>query len=171
MTFTEKIRSDYQNFFGNPMSVFAAGAAIGIINVFLFVYNDPWSTLDGILNWGGWIFGDKGLRLIIDDPLSPLQRSGSVINIGLLIGAFASALLSRQFGIRIGSKWELGKGFIGGLLMGTGAVLARGCNIGGFFSATSSFGLNGPTNAMFKSGLIAFSKPIAQRQPFTSSRR
>src|SRR5256886_12447382 len=35
------------------------------------------------------------------------------------------------------------KGAFGGLLMGVGAVLAFGCNIGGFFSATSALSLSG----------------------------
>ena len=40
-------------------------------------------------------------------------------------------------------RGELVKGGVGGLLMGVGAVLAFGCNIGGFFSATSALSLSG----------------------------
>ncbi|MEK7784480.1 MAG: YeeE/YedE thiosulfate transporter family protein, partial [Chloroflexota bacterium] len=74
---------------------------------------------------------------------SPLLRSGSVINLGLLFGAMMAALLAGQFGVRVGPRSELVKGAVGGVLLGTGAVIARGCNVGGFFSATSAFGLNG----------------------------
>ena len=41
------------------------------------------------------------------------------------------------------SKGNVVKGGAGGLLMGVGAVLAFGCNIGGFFSATSALSLSG----------------------------
>lgn len=40
---------------------------------------------------------------------------------------------------------ELLKGGVGGLLMRMGAVLAFGCNVGGFFSATSALSLSGLT--------------------------
>ena len=38
---------------------------------------------------------------------------------------------------------ELLKGALGGLLMGLGAMLSFGCNIGGFFSALSALSLSG----------------------------
>ncbi|NIP23306.1 MAG: YeeE/YedE family protein, partial [Phycisphaerae bacterium] len=122
------------------------GLAYGFINVLLFLHFQPWSTLDGVLNWGDNLFGRFGIG--IDGALSPLLRSGSVINIGLIMGAFLAALLAGQFGIRVGPGRELIKGLGGGLLMGVGAVLVRGCNIGGFFSGTSSLGLHGVTMAL-----------------------
>ena len=39
---------------------------------------------------------------------------------------------------------ELIKGLLGGALMGIGSALSFGCNIGGFFSATSALSLAGP---------------------------
>jgi hypothetical protein len=69
--------------------------------------------------------------------------SGSLLNIGVIIGGTIAALLSREFAIRVPARAELAKGSAGGLLMGVGAVLAFGCNIGGFFSATSALSLSG----------------------------
>lgn len=141
MILKNKLREDFQLIFRKQWPVWVGGAAIGIINVFLFTFYQPWSTLDGILNWGEWSLG--GLGIITADPLSPIVRTGSVINFGLLFGAFFSALLARQFAIRIGPFRELMKGLAGGILIGIGAVLARGCNIGGFFSATGALSSSG----------------------------
>ena len=77
------------------------------------------------------------------DLISPVLYSGSVLNLGLLMGAFAAALLGREFAIRVAPLGELLKGGVGGLLMGLGANLAFGCNIGGFFSAVAALSLSG----------------------------
>jgi len=61
----------------------------------------------------------------------------------VIVGGAIAALLSREFAIRVPARAELVKGSAGGLLMGIGAVLAFGCNIGGFFSATSALSLSG----------------------------
>src|SRR6266446_599312 len=71
------------------------------------------------------------------DLISPFLYSGSILNLGLLMGALAAALLSREFAIRVAPVGELFKGGVGGLLMGLGANLAFGCNIGGFFRAVA----------------------------------
>ncbi len=66
-----------------------------------------------------------------------------VLNLGLLIGGLATALLSREFAVRSAPLNDLIKGALGGLLMGCGAMLAFGCNIGGFFSALSALSASG----------------------------
>src|SRR5207245_4281503 len=102
----------------------------------------PWTASDGIRHWGDWLFHTIG---IINQPdlLSPFLYSGSVLNLGLLLGGLAAALLSREFGMRPPPVAELIKGGVGGLMMGWGAVLSFGCNIGGFFSALSALSVSG----------------------------
>lgn len=141
MSFLDKLKSDYALAFSGTWPVWIGGLLIGMLNVFLFSFEQPWSTLDGVLNWGDW--WQNTLNLSANSALHPLLRSGSVINIGLLLGAFLSALLSKQFSVRVGPASELLKGLIGGVLIGIGAVLVRGCNIGGFFSGTSAMGMHG----------------------------
>src|SRR5206468_10846489 len=77
------------------------------------------------------------------DLLPPWLYSGSLLNLGVIVGGAIAALLSREFAIHVPPRAELAKGAAGGLLMGVGAVLAFGCNIGGFFSATSALSLSG----------------------------
>ena len=141
MTVQHKLRNDFELAFGQSWPVWVGGLLIGLLNVLLFIYHQPWSTLDGALNWGDWILSKSGL--IVSEPLSPLVRSGSVINLGLLGGAMLSAMLAGQFGLRAAPLRDLIKGAIGGIMIGAGAVLVRGCNIGGFFNGTSALGLHG----------------------------
>jgi uncharacterized membrane protein YedE/YeeE len=119
-----------------------AALMVGALNVFLFAFDRPWSASDGLRNWGDWLFQSLGVIRRAD--LAPLLLySGSILNLGLLLGAFAASLLSKQFAVRIAPPAELVKGAVGGLLMGCGAILSFGCNIGGFFSAVSALSMSG----------------------------
>jgi uncharacterized membrane protein YedE/YeeE len=61
----------------------------------------------------------------------------------LIAGGLIAALLGREFAIRPAPPREMVKGALGGILMGVGAMLSFGCNIGGFFSALSALSLSG----------------------------
>jgi len=93
-------------------------------------------------NWGDWVLTGLGV-VRRADLLAPWLYSGSLLNAGVLLGGLVAALLSSEFAVRVPPRGELVKGAVGGLLMGVGAVLAFGCNIGGFFSATSALSLAG----------------------------
>jgi uncharacterized membrane protein YedE/YeeE len=135
-------REQYEAIFGRTWSVITAALAVGAINVFLFAFDRPWTASDGARNWGDWFFKSVG---VIDrsDLISPFFYSGSLLNLGVLAGAFTAALLSGEFGIRVAPLGDLLKGVIGGFLMGIGASLSFGCNVGGFFSALSALSLSG----------------------------
>ncbi len=144
-------QEQYERLFGHGWPVFTSALLVATINVFLFAYDRPWTASDGVRNWGDWLFQAAGLTTR-SDLISPLLYSGSILNLGVLLGALAAALLSREFALRVAPPAELIKGAIGGLLMGIGAVLAFGCNIGGFFSALSALSLSG---LAMMGGLIA----------------
>lgn len=136
------LRKQYEMVFGQPWPVIPAALLVGTLNVFLFAFDRPWTASDGLRNWGDWLLQILGI-VHRPDLISPLLYSGSILNLGLLLGALAAALLSREFAVRTASVGELVKGGVGGLLMGAGSVLAFGCNIGGFFSALSALSLSG----------------------------
>ena len=142
ITLSAFLREQYESVFGRPWAVLTSALVIASLNVFLFAFDRPWTASDGIRNWGDWLFQSVGI-LSQPDLLSPFLYSGSVLNLGLLLGAFSAALLSREFGVRTAPVRELVKGGVGGLMMGWGAVLSFGCNIGGFFSALSALSLSG----------------------------
>ena len=141
-TFAAFLAEQYAKVFGRPWAIVPSALVIGSLNVFLFAFDKPWTVADGMRNWGDWLF--QSLRLSNQiDLLSPWLYSGSVLNLGLLLGGFSAALLSREFAFRPAPGSELVKGALGGLLMGWGAMLSFGCNIGGFFSALSALSLSG----------------------------
>jgi uncharacterized membrane protein YedE/YeeE len=141
-TFSTFLRDQYARIFSRPWAVVPSALVIGSLNVFLFAFDKPWTASDGMRNWGDWLF--QSLRLgNSSDILPPWLYSGSVLNLGLLLGGLSAALLSREFGFRPAPALELVKGALGGLLMGWGAMLSFGCNIGGFFSALSALSLSG----------------------------
>jgi uncharacterized membrane protein YedE/YeeE len=129
--------------FGRPWAVWGAAVLVATVNVFLFAFDHPWTASDGMRNWGDWMLTGIGI-VRRPDLLPPWLYSGSLLNIGVLLGAFGSALLAREFAIRVPPRGELVKGAAGGILLGAGAMLALGCNVGGFFSATSALSLSGP---------------------------
>jgi len=141
-SFAAVLRDQYNQIFDRPWPVIPSALVIAALNVFLFAYDKPWTASDGVRNWGDSMLHWLG---VIDQPdlLPPLLYSGSVLNMGLLLGALVAALLSREFAVRAAPGTELIKGGIGGLLMGAGAMLSFGCNIGGFFSALAALSASG----------------------------
>jgi uncharacterized protein len=146
--------AQYAAVFGRPWPVWGAALLVATVNVFLFAFDRPWTASDGMRNWGDWVLTGLGLSHR-PDLVAPWFYSGSLLNLGVLFGGLTAALLSREFAIRVPPPGELVKGAGGGLLMGVGAMLAFGCNIGGFFSAVSALSLSG-FGMMLGLGLGAF---------------
>jgi uncharacterized membrane protein YedE/YeeE len=112
----------------------------------------PWGAVGAIRNWGDWImygttfiFGSEtGIFAFYEDaPGSIFINSGSVIGIGFIAGAFISACLGKDFALRVPPYREMVKAVIAGILMGIGATLAGGCNVGGFYNAIGNLAANG----------------------------
>jgi uncharacterized protein len=148
------LAAQYAAVFGRPWPVWGAAILIATVNVFLFAFDRPWTASDGLRNWGDWVLTGLGFAPRAD-LVAPWLYSGSLLNLGVLFGGLTAALLSREFAIRVPPRGELVKGAGGGLLMGIGAMLAFGCNIGGFFSAVSALSLSG-FGMMLGLGLGAF---------------
>lgn len=134
--------AEYAALFERQWPVWGAAVLVATVNVFLFAFDRPWTASDGMRNWGDWIFQGLGVAPRAD-LIAPWLYSGSLLNGGVLLGGCAAALLAREFAVRIPPAGELIKGALGGGLMGFGAILAFGCNIGGFLSATSALSLSG----------------------------
>src|SRR3989441_9135871 len=132
----------YDALFARPWPVWGAALLIAVTNVFLFAFDRPFTASDGVRNWGDWALTGLGV-LSRPDLIAPWLYSGSLLNLGVIVGALAAALLSREFAIRVPRRGELVKDAVGGALLGVGAMLALGCNIGGFFSAVSALSLSG----------------------------
>jgi len=131
----------YAKLFEKQWPMWVGGILFGVINVFMFAFEKAWSVADGVRNWGNWVFNSVDLTEITI--INPHLYSTSILNFGIIAGALASALLAKQFQIRSAPTRELSKAVIGGTLMGIGASLSFGCNIGGFFSAISALSMSG----------------------------
>ena len=135
------LKDAYATVFYNNWPVWLGGILIGIMSVITFAWARPWGVAGGLRNWGDWFFHQIGVYS--QAPVSPLLSTNSILVIGLLWGAFGSSLLSKQFAIRKAPGRELVKGVVGGCCMGVGSAMAGGCNVGGFYIATSALSLGG----------------------------
>lgn len=134
---------EFRNIFGQQWSPLIGGILLGITNVLMFAYAKPWGIADGVWNWGDHILKIAGLT---NKEVAPfLIFTTSVTNLGLISGAMISSLMAKEFGIKIGHWRDLLRGFIGGILMGIGSVMAMGCTIGGFFTSFGALSIAGPT--------------------------
>ena len=87
--------------------------------------------------------------LVVGRRLAQLQGSlltdiTSMMNVGIMLGALLAAALAGKFAPvwRIPMR-SLLAAVVGGLLMGYGARLAYGCNIGAYFSGIASASVHG----------------------------
>jgi len=137
----EVFASGYAKLFDKQWPMWVGGLLFGVLNVFMFAFEKAWSVADGVRNWGNWFFNSVDVTEITI--INPHLYSTSILNFGIIAGALASALLAKQFQVRSAPTRELSKAIIGGTLMGIGASLSFGCNIGGFFSAISALSMSG----------------------------
>ncbi len=149
-------RSQVQRFWQGPWSFLWAGAALVVLNVAtLLVGGFPWAVTYGFALWGATAASLAGFDMgayefwgwakSSDDFLAALvTNQQSVMNVGLILGAMLAAGFAGTFGK---GPWpsaiSLLGAVLGGLLMGYGARLAFGCNIGAFLGGIASGSLHG----------------------------
>jgi hypothetical protein len=136
-----KLKEGHASLFERTWPSWVGGMLVAFLSILMFAWERPWGVVAGMRNWGDWLFTSLGIYH--KSVQSPLVNYASVMDLGLVFGAFASALLGREFSIRTPPRLEAAKGFVAGILMGIGAALARGCNVGGFYSAISALSLGG----------------------------
>lgn len=149
-----KVKSLYKTCCQTEWNPTVVGAIVAFFSILIMAWWRPWGAVGAIRNWGDWII--YGLNSIIgiewgilgyydEAPKSALISSGSVIGIGFVGGAFISACLGKDFAFRFPPYRELVKAVIAGILMGIGAALAGGCNVGGMYNAIGNLAANGFT--------------------------
>ena len=135
------LKRAYTAVFYENWPVWMGGILIGIMSVLTFAWARPWGVVGGLRNWADWFFHQIG---VYSHPtMSPLISTNSILTLGLLWGAFGAALMSKQFALRMAPGLELIKGVVGGCLLGIGSAMAGGCNVGGFYTATSALSFGG----------------------------
>ncbi len=142
-SFSGKVKEVYSDFFKKTWSPMTGGILLALLAIFMFAWHRPWGIVGGIRNWADWLFYSIGLFDLDEPPAHPLFYSSSVMDLGLLAGAWISAVIAREFAFRVPPMLEIYKGAIAGVLMGFGSTLAYGCNVGGFYSAIQNLAANG----------------------------
>ena len=148
------LKADYEAVFIESWSPYLGSILLVLLILGLMVHGLFWGVFGGLRLWGDWFnqaIGLGGLLKIKPELDSPLIDRMSLMNGTLIAGAFAAALMSRQFGIHRAPRLEYLWGAAGGTLMGIGATLAGGCTAGGFFTPVLH---SSPAGWMMAAGLI-----------------
>ena len=141
--FFRYLSDGYWKVFGKQWPAWLGGLLLGLVNFAMFAYIAVWYIYDGFTLTGDWIISGVGMTPA-EPKVNPWDSTGWVHVVGIMTGAFISTLMASDFKIRFpGRRIRLVEGFTGGFIMGIGAMLAPGCNIGGYFSAIASLSLSG----------------------------
>ena len=139
-----------------PWPLIGAGLALALLNIAtLLLAGHPWSITYGFGLWGAKIAQAVGVDVASWEfwtwpaqaqalQSSVLADTVSVMDFGLVLGAALAASIAGKFAPK--ASLPLGSllaAVIGGLLMGYGARLSFGCNIGALFSGIATGSLHG----------------------------
>ncbi len=143
------------SYVGGPWSHGLGIAALALVCVAtILTLGRPWGITSGFALWGAkiahfagvdvlsWPYWSGGRSAAVER--SVFANTTSIMNFGIIFGAMAAAALAGKFAplLRIGWR-EIATAIIGGLLMGYGARLAYGCNIGAYLGGIVSGSLHG----------------------------
>ncbi len=156
--FFDKMKSNeyYIRWLKNPFTYVTAAVLLALFQIVtLAVTKSPWGVSGPFAVWGAWIyeaiggsvdkwyyFASPGAQATLDGGL--LNHPDSWRNFGVIFGALAATLLASGFKLKkIKSYKQVLAAVIGGTMMGYGARLAFGCNIGALFGGIASLSLSG----------------------------
>ncbi|MEM6974463.1 MAG: YeeE/YedE family protein [Pseudomonadota bacterium] len=144
-----------QSLVGGPWSLTTGALGLVIVSIgCLMLFQRPWGITAGFALWGAvaldtlgsdvasWPYWQGWRAAQLEAGL--LADRTSVMNIGIVLGAFAAAGLAGRFK----PEWNLPFrslliAALGGLMMGYGARLAFGCNIGAYLGGLVSGSAHG----------------------------
>ncbi len=128
--------------FKNGWPWYTTGILVGIVNIIAW----PVAFYVAGKNYplgisGGWLSNAQGV--LTGAALIPYMWFGLIV-IGIIVGAFVGAIIAGEFKIRAPKDGKiLLQQLIGGIVMGIGAIIAMGCNIGNLLSGVPQFSLGG----------------------------
>jgi len=149
----EKKRYPFHETFFKKEWSYTTGAVllVALATVLVVVTGSAWGVTGPLAAWLGKILSVVGINVegwknigINVAAFDFWKSQPSVTNLGIVLGAFIATLLAAQFKFKKIKSWKnVAAAVIGGLLMGIGARLSLGCNIGALFSAVPAFSLHG----------------------------
>jgi len=152
----KKLPNRQEGFLATKWPLLIGAILLAVLNLAtLLVKGKPWGITSGFALWGAKIFSFLGGDLSSSAywqsashskalAASFLEHSTSIMNIGLILGAFWAAKIGGNLTITHKASGKLiVRLLIGGFLLGYGARLSSGCNIGAYFSGIASGSLHG----------------------------
>ncbi|HEX7065959.1 MAG TPA: YeeE/YedE family protein [Bacillales bacterium] len=140
--------------FRGAWPLWIAAIVLAVLNAVTLVFRGhPWGITSAFALWGSqaaqaigidvvqWTYWSGAKAEALDQ--SVFKDSTSMMDFGLILGAFLASTAGGLFSF---SKlpWKVvTASLIGGFLMGYGARIAFGCNIGAYFGGIASFSLHG----------------------------
>ena len=139
-----------------PWPLVAGAIGLAVVNIAtLTIGGRPWGVTSAFALWGAKWFQALGID-VASWPYwtTPAQAAAlkssvlmdvtSVMDFGIILGALLAAILAGRFAPAWGiPARSLAAAVIGGLLLGYGARIAYGCNIGAYFSGIASGSVHG----------------------------
>jgi uncharacterized membrane protein YedE/YeeE len=149
-------RQGLSRFLRGPWPLVAGAVALALLNFLtLYLAGRPWGVTSAFALWGSKIAAAIGFDVASwpywSTPSRQAELNGSIFNdittvmdFGIILGALLAAALAGRFS----PAWKVPlrsaiAAIVGGLLLGYGARLAYGCNIGAYFSGIASGSLHG----------------------------
>ncbi|MGD1926922.1 MAG: YeeE/YedE family protein [Paracoccaceae bacterium] len=138
-----------------PWSLILGAVGLAIVGVLCFVvFARPWGVTAGFAVWGAnllyatgvpvdeWTYWQGWRANVLEG--SVFAHRTSLMNFGIVFGAMAAAALAGRFSPTLSlSRRDVITAIIGGLMMGYGARLSHGCNIGAYLGGIASGSLHG----------------------------
>lgn len=133
--------------------VFGAVVLAAVCILTFIVLRRPWGVTSGFALWGAKAFYAVGIPVetwpywkwqlpAIEG--SVFRDSTSVMNFGIILGALIAAGMAGKFNPAKHINWrDASTAMVGGLLLGYGARLAYGCNIGAYLGGITSGSVHG----------------------------
>jgi uncharacterized membrane protein YedE/YeeE len=139
-----------------PWPLVAGAVGLAVVNIAtLTIGGRPWGVTSAFALWGAKWFNAIGIDVASwsywQAPAQAAALRSSVLNdvtsvmdFGIILGALLAAILAGRFSpVWKISMPSIAAAVIGGLLLGYGARIAYGCNIGAYFSGIASGSLHG----------------------------
>jgi uncharacterized membrane protein YedE/YeeE len=137
-----------------PWPLVAGAVGLAVVNIAtMALAGRPWGVTSALALWGSKVLQAAGVDVAAwpywqarsaELAGSVLSDVTSVMNFGIMLGALAAASAAGRFA----PAWRVPvrsilAAIIGGVLLGYGARIAYGCNIGAYFSGIASSSLHG----------------------------
>lgn len=143
----------YHKFFVERWSFHTASFLIALMFVFIMTTTgSSWGASGPYTYWGVWglqkigvSFSHPAFEGVVNAVNNGLiNNASSIRNIGIIFGSAIAFLMAGRFKFDFNFKFkDIFYYALGGLLMGFGAKIGRGCNIGGLYSGIANFSISG----------------------------